>query len=363
MTISFQPLEKEHFSLLFKWLELPHVKEFWDKSTLWTKELIQEKYSSYVDGYKLANGVRKPLRAYLIYLHALPIGYIHYYNAYDFPSEGYDLKEIVKNSKGENLSLAALDLFIGEKEVYGNGIGSLVIKTFLETYVWPKFDACLVDPEKRNLGAIKAYAKAGFSSQREIGPSIILLARKTPKEKNPIIIFGSSRSDGDTLKAIKAVIQDRSVPIIDLRELSFTYYDYTYANSKDDFLPLAEKMIQHDPIILATPVYWYTMSAIMKTFIDRWSDLLDIRKDIGRLLANKELCVITSYAADTLPKGFEDAFSQSCDYMEMHYKGCLYFYSGEDAERLKENSLLAENFSHRIWNQDAIQEIVPSVLG
>lgn len=99
---------------------------------------------------------------------------------------------------------------------------------------------------------------------------------------NPIIILGSSRSDGDTLQAIKAVTKERTVPIIDLKNLNISPYDYAYENKHDDFITLAEKMVQHNPIVLATPVYWYTMSALMKTFIDRWSDLLDIRKDLGR---------------------------------------------------------------------------------
>lgn len=167
--------------------------------------------------------------------------------------------------------------------------------------------------------------------------------------RNPIIILGSSRSDGDTSKAVKAVIQNRSVPVVDLKNLNIAHYDYGYENKQDDFLKLAERIIRHNPIILATPVYWYTMSALMKTFIDRWADLLEIRKDLGRRLAHKELFVIASYGT-SLPKGFEEAFSQTCDYMDMQYKGCLYFYSGEDADLIKDNELLVEKFSNQIWN-------------
>ena len=167
------------------------------------------------------------------------------------------------------------------------------------------------------------------------------------EQRNPMIIFGSSRSDGDTLQAIKAVIKDQSIPIVDLRNLTISYYDYNNENIKDDFIPLAEKMVGHNPIILATPTYWYTMSAIMKTFIDRWSDLLNIRKDIGRRMTNKELYVVTSYGTE-MPRGFEDPFSQTCDYLDMQYKGCFYFYSGDNPERSKENDFLAENFCNQI---------------
>src|SRR5437899_1881445 len=164
---------------------------------------------------------------------------------------------------------------------------------------------------------------------------------------DPIIILGSSRSDGNTLRAVKAVFKDKVIPIVDLNSLNISYYDYSYANVKDDFIPLAEKMVKYNPIILATPVYWYSMSALMKTFLDRWSDLLDIRKDIGKRLTNKDLYVITSYAAD-LPKGFEDAFSQTCDYLGMRYKGCFYFYCGGNDKLLEENNIFAKKFSYQI---------------
>lgn len=147
---------------------------------------------------------------------------------------------------------------------------------------------------------------------------------------NPLIIFGSSRSNGDTLRAVRAVFDDStSIPFIDLSRMNLSYYDYDHKNSDDDFLTIAENMIQHNPIILATPVYWYTMSAIMKTFIDRWSDLLDIQKDIGRKLRGKTIFVITSYLV-SLPKGFEDAFSQTAEYMGMKYSGCYYFNAKTD---------------------------------
>ena len=38
---------------------------------------------------------------------------------------------------------------------------------------------------------------------------------------------------------------------------------------KDDAAGIIEKMIQADVIVLATPVYFYTMCAQMKTLIDR----------------------------------------------------------------------------------------------
>jgi len=169
-------------------------------------------------------------------------------------------------------------------------------------------------------------------------------------KKSPIVIYGSSRSDGDTQEAVAAVLQGRDAPVVDLLSLNISYYNYDGANKEDDFIPLAERMLNHNPIILATPVYWYTMSAPLKTFLDRWTDLLTHRKDLGRRLANKELYVIACYG-NQLPQSFEDAFSQTCDYLDMHYKGCYYHYSGRDPEKQKHNSLLAAQFAQGIFSK------------
>ena len=154
---------------------------------------------------------------------------------------------------------------------------------------------------------------------------------------NPIIIVGSSRSHGNTRKTVDQIIGKRDIPLVDLNTLNIKPYDYEYLNKSDDFIPLIERISEFDTIVLATPVYWYTMSASMKIFIDRISDLLDIRKDLGRKLRGKKLFVIASFGT-SLPKGFEDTFSQTCQYLGVEYLGTSFVYVGEDEELFMENN-------------------------
>jgi multimeric flavodoxin WrbA len=150
-----------------------------------------------------------------------------------------------------------------------------------------------------------------------------------------IIVLGSSRGKGETWHAIQEVIGNQSpIPLIDLNDLSISPYDYEHSNQNDDYIPLIEKLVAYDLIVLATPVYWYTMSAQMKIFIDHLSDLLEIRKDLGRKLRGKKIFILASFST-SLPKGFEDAFSQTCDYMGMEYLGCSFIYRGMDPALLK----------------------------
>ena len=127
----------------------------------------------------------------------------------------------------------------------------------------------------------------------------------------PIIIFGSSKSRGETWNAVQSFKRDLDIPIVELSRLNISFFDYEHLNQGDDYIPLMERILEHDPIILATPVYWYTMSAQMKVFIDRLSDCLAIRKDIGRKLKGKKMYVITTFGT-SMPEAFEDAFRQTC---------------------------------------------------
>jgi putative NADPH-quinone reductase len=159
----------------------------------------------------------------------------------------------------------------------------------------------------------------------------------TKESSNPIIVLGSSNSYGKTREAVYSVAH-KEIPLIDIKNLNISYYDYEHQNITDDFLPTIEKIIQHDLIILATPVYWYSMSAQMKTFIDRISDLLSIKKDLGRELRGKRIFVIASFST-SLPKGFEEQFSQTCEYLGIKYEGCSFIYNGNDIDLNKNNIL------------------------
>ena len=162
MNIIFTPLNKQHFGLLLKWLQTPHVKEWWNKDVNWTPQLIEEKYSTYVEGYKQEGNTPKPIFAFIISVDEKPVGYIQMYNAYDFPREDGISLEGLPNS------LAAIDYFIGDPQSLGKGIGSHTLKLFLHEHVFPAYKACFVDPDRVNTAAIRAYEKAGFRKVKEV---------------------------------------------------------------------------------------------------------------------------------------------------------------------------------------------------
>ena len=145
-----------------------------------------------------------------------------------------------------------------------------------------------------------------------------------------VVILGTSRGDGNTRATVRQVLDGKRIEVVDLAEIDIGTYDYQHHNEFDGFLPLIERIAGKPFWILATPVYWYTMSAQMKLFVDRLSDLITIRKDLGRSLRGKTVAVVASGTDAFLPEGFESPFRLTCDYLGMQYIGEYYQQYGKN---------------------------------
>ena len=141
-----------------------------------------------------------------------------------------------------------------------------------------------------------------------------------------VIIVGSSRNIGNTSKITEAISNQFNIDVINLNNYQFSYYDYESKNREDDFLLLMRTIISnYDTLIFATPIYWYSMSGIMKVFFDRFSDLIRIEKPIGRQLRGKEFAVISNSHDDEIDYDFYLPFRKSAEYLGMKYLGDKHF--------------------------------------
>jgi len=138
------------------------------------------------------------------------------------------------------------------------------------------------------------------------------------------IILGTSKSDGNTKQLVDAFVNKIDSKVFDLTELNISFFDYVHENKLDDFLPLIHELITYDHIVFATPVYWYSMSAQLKVFFDRLSDLLTIEKGLGRQLKGKSISVLATGFDLNYPKCFVQPFEMTAKYMELFFKGCEY---------------------------------------
>src|SRR4030095_16080409 len=71
---------------------------------------------------------------------------------------------------GEGEGTAGLDLFIAEEEQTGRGLGTEMIRRFVDEIVFarPETIACVADPDVRNTASIRAFEKAGFGVVRQV---------------------------------------------------------------------------------------------------------------------------------------------------------------------------------------------------
>jgi aminoglycoside 6'-N-acetyltransferase len=145
--IGFRPLGRDDLGLMYEWLRREHVRRWWDE---------HESYESVARHYLPAIEGRRPVNLYLILLDGRPVGFIQAYLVADHPEFAARV--------GLGAGVAGVDLFVGEEELTGKGLGSEVIRAFVRDVVFaePATIACIADPDVRNAASIRAFEKAGF---------------------------------------------------------------------------------------------------------------------------------------------------------------------------------------------------------
>ena len=147
--ITFRPLTRHDFPLLQRWLNTPHVLEWWDKPGP-TLDEVEEKYLPRIEG-------NDPTQSYIVECAARPIGYIQRYLIDNYP----DYAQYV----GIEERAAGIDLFIGEVDCIHRGLGPVLLIRFLRDIVFVDsgVSSCVIGPAISNAIAIRAYEKAGFT--------------------------------------------------------------------------------------------------------------------------------------------------------------------------------------------------------
>lgn len=148
-----------------------------------------------------------------------------------------------------------------------------------------------------------------------------------------VIIVGSSRNDGDTANLTKELLEKSKWDILNLNDYQFSYFDYKHENRNDDYLDLIRKILDtYETLIFITPVYWYSMSGIMKVFFDRFTDLLTIEKELGRKLKGKKMAAVSCSTGENLREYFWLPFIKTAEYLGMEYLGNVHTISGKEHE-------------------------------
>ncbi|MBP2471306.1 multimeric flavodoxin WrbA [Crossiella equi] len=150
-----------------------------------------------------------------------------------------------------------------------------------------------------------------------------------------LFVLGSSRQDGNTEQLARHAA--RTLPA-DVEQRWLWLGDYplpTFADVRHDApLPpptgnvklLAEATLEATDIVIASPVYWYSVSNTTKTYLDYWSNWLRVPEmDFKARMSAKTLWGISVLAEEDRSRADHLAgmLRNSADYLHMGWAGLL----------------------------------------
>ncbi|WP_173918270.1 flavodoxin family protein [Halobacillus sp. Marseille-Q1614] len=117
---------------------------------------------------------------------------------------------------------------------------------------------------------------------------------------NILVIHGSTRQNGNTEALAKLSVPENETTHIYLRDSQIQpiqdarHSKEGFQDVSDDFSGIFDQILEHEVLIFATPIYWYSMTCIMKTFIDRFSQSIreEKYKDFKDRMKSKYVYVI-----------------------------------------------------------------------
>jgi aminoglycoside 6'-N-acetyltransferase len=152
----FRPMSAADLPLIRHWLETPEVVRWWGQPD---------------EQYALVSGDldHPDMDQFIVALDGHPFGYI----------QCYALSAWNQNFGSQPRATRGIDQFIGEPDMIGRGHGSSFIRQFAETLLASGIPRVVTDPDPDNGRAVRAYAKAGFQSERLVdtpdGPALLMV--------------------------------------------------------------------------------------------------------------------------------------------------------------------------------------------
>lgn len=188
-------------------------------------------------------------------------------------------------------------------------------------------------------------------------------------ERSFLFVLGSARPNGNT--ELLARLAAKSLP---------TVADQTWLSLLHDPLPLFEDIRHHETrkysvaneteqkyldatlaatdIVIASPVYWYSLSAGSKLYLDHWSAWMRLDVDFRKRMAGKKLWGVTVLSDEDLlgVQPLIETLRLSADYLDMQFGGVLMGYGNRPGDILNDPPSLerAEKFFTRTTDAESV---------
>ncbi|MFF9340868.1 MULTISPECIES: flavodoxin family protein [unclassified Streptomyces] len=154
-------------------------------------------------------------------------------------------------------------------------------------------------------------------------------------DRSFLFVLGSSRADGNSelLAREAAAHLPAGVPRrwVDLNELSLPDFrdgrhetaGHRPGETEEE---LRRATVEATDVVIVSPLYWYTLSAQTKRYLDYWSGWLNVPdSDFKRRMAGHTLWGVTAMAHDEheVADGLTTALHHSAAYLRMRFGGVL----------------------------------------
>lgn len=136
----FRPMTAADLPLVQRWLQQPHVIEWWGDPD---------------EQYRLVRGdlEERAMDQFIVSIGGSDFGYI----------QCYDLSAWDSGFGAHPNGTRGIDQFIGEPDMVDRGHGSAFIRAFIQRTLATGAPRVVTDPDPVNARAVRAYEKAGFA--------------------------------------------------------------------------------------------------------------------------------------------------------------------------------------------------------
>lgn len=180
------------------------------------------------------------------------------------------------------------------------------------------------------------------------------------KQKSIVVVMGSPRKEGNSATLARQIIagaeeNGAQVESFYLHGMNIQPCHACYQCNEaleddcvrdDDMQSLYPKLRQADAIVIASPIYFFTVSAQTKLFIDRCYALLG--PDEETAFKGKQIGIVLTYGdKDPFSSGAVNAlrlFQDMFNYTESEIVGMIYGSAEEEGEIRENNELMKEAF-------------------
>jgi len=104
-----------------------------------------------------------------------------------------------------------------------------------------------------------------------------------------------------------------------IEEVKDFRFSESWPRQKDDYYAVCKQFKHADIVVFSTPIYWYGVSSLLKTFIDRWSESLKTDLEFVQMVKRKKILLVIVGGDNPREKSHViiEQFKYICDFLEM----------------------------------------------